>query len=312
MVVSKYGQRYILRWGADIPLHTHSKQAMVQQYFNALKSYFIARESNRNARPPFRTTKHMPTIWKASAIHIKDTKLVFSNGRGNGSFVVPLPKTLVGWLNNKSIKLAKLVWDFRNRRYYIHLSVEADLNRAISKERKGSRKYKKLLRAKRCILGKLVNQINDILHKTTSNFIKWVLEKGASAIVMGDVTGIRNRVKYNKKANQKIQGWIFRRIANLIENKAALAGIKIKYISEENTSQTCPVCGHKYKPSDRNFRCPVCCFEYHRDGVGAINIYRKYTGCGLVVVGLAPAVGVRYNSHLRGPGVSLWKLALSQ
>ena len=36
-------QRYILRWGADIPLHTHSKQAMVQQYFNALKSYFIAR-----------------------------------------------------------------------------------------------------------------------------------------------------------------------------------------------------------------------------------------------------------------------------
>jgi len=355
-------QRYILRWGADIPLHTHSKQAMVQQYFNALKSYFIARKSNRNARPPFRTTKHMPTIWKASAIHIKDTKLVFSNGRGNGSFVVPLPKTLVGWLNNKSIKLAKLVWDFRNRRYYIHLSVEvdgrsfesndkvvavdlgvihpiaafdgkevkiwnggilnsklqyrqkrlADLNRAISKARKGSRKYKKLLRAKRRILGKLVNQINDILHKTTSNFIKWVLGKGASVIVMGDVTGIRNRVRYNKKANQKIHGWLFRRIANLIEYKAALAGIKIKYISEEYTSQTCPVCGHKYKPSDRNFRCPVCSFEYHRDGVGAINIYKKYTGCGLVVAGLAPAVGVRYNSHLRGPGISPWKLALSQ
>ena len=129
---------------------------------------------------------------------------------------------------------------------------------------------------------------------------------------MGDVTGIRNRVRYNKKANQKIHRWIFRRIANLIEYKAALAGIKIKYISEENTSQTCPVCGHKYKPSDRNFRCPVCSFEYHRDGVGAINIHKKYTGCGLVVAGLAPAVGVRYNSHLRGPGISPWKLALSQ
>ena len=125
-------QRYILRWGADIPLHTHSKQAMVQQYFNALKSYFIARKSNKNVRLPFRTTKHMPTIWKASAIHIKDTKLVFSNGRGNGSFVVPLPKTLVGWLNNKSIKLAKLVWDFRNRRYYIHLYTQVDVVSLIS------------------------------------------------------------------------------------------------------------------------------------------------------------------------------------
>ena len=304
----------------------------------------------------------MPTIWKASAIHVKNNKLVLSNGRSNQPFIVPLPNVLVEKLQHASIKLAKLVWDDRNRRYYIHLSVEvdgrslesndkvvavdlgvihpiaafdgkevkiwnggilnsklqyrqkrlADLNRAISKARKGSRKYKKLLRAKRRILGKLVNQINDILHKTTSNFIKWVLEKGASVIVMGDVTGIRNRVKYNKKANQKIHGWIFRRIANLIEYKAALAGIKIKYISEENTSQTCPVCGHKYKPSDRNFRCPVCSFKYHRDGVGAINIYKKYTGCGLVVVGLAPAVGVRYNPHLRGPGVSPWKLALSQ
>jgi len=98
----------------------------------------------------------------------------------------------------------------------------------------------------------------------------------------------------------------------MIEYKARLAGVEVEYISEEYTSQTCPVCGHRHKPSNRNFKCPVCGFEYHRDGVGAMNIYKKYLGCGRVVVDLAPAVGVRFNWHLRGLGISPWKLALSQ
>ena len=117
-------QKYILRWATDIPMHTHSKQAMVQQYFNALKGYFVAGRQNSNAKPPFRTKKYMPTIWKASAIRIKERLLAFSNGRGNKPFVVPLPITID--LSNFNIKLAKLVWDHKNQRYYIHLSTEVD------------------------------------------------------------------------------------------------------------------------------------------------------------------------------------------
>ena len=355
-------QKYILRWGVNVPLHTHSKQAMVQQYFNSLKSYLTARKNNSSAKPPFRTKRFMPTIWKASAIHIKGDVVTFSNGRGNKPLHVPIPSVLVGKLQNTMVKLAKLVWDSKNERYYIHLTIEveggtpetngkvisvdlgvihpitafdgcevriwnggilnsklryrskrlASIQSAIARTKKGSRKHQKLIKAERRVLRKLSNQIGDMLHKITSNFVKWARERGAGVIVIGDVTGIRNCAKYNKVANQKIHGWLFRRITDLIKYKAEGVGIDVVFVSEENTSQTCPVCGHKYKPSDRNFRCPVCSFEYHRDGVGAINIYRKYTGCGLVVVGLAPAVGVRYNSHLRGPGVSLWKLALSQ
>jgi len=355
-------QKYILRWGVDIPLHTHSKQAMVQQYFNSLKSYFAARKIHQSAKPPFRAKKYMPTIWKTSAIHVKGEALVLSNGKGNKPLHVPIPSVLVGKLQNSTIKLAKLVWDSKNERYYIHLTIEVDgrtqktggkvisvdlgvihpitafdgyevriwnggilnaklryrnkrlasLQSALVKSTKGSRKHRKLLKAEKRVLRKLNNQINDILHKIISNFVKWVIERNAKVIVIGDVTGMRNRAKYNKVANQKLHGWLFRKIANLIKYKAEAAGIEVDFVSEEYTSQTCPVCGHRYKPSNRNFKCPVCGFEYHRDGVGAINIHKKYTGCGLVVAGLAPAVGVRYNSHLRGPGVSPWKLASSQ
>jgi len=43
-------------------------------------------------------------------------------------------------------------------------------------------------------------------------------------------------------------------------------------------------------------------FRYHRDGVGAINIYRKYTGENPLVVGqLACPTGVRFEAHLCCP-----------
>ena len=353
-------QKYILRWATDIPMHTHSKQAMVQQYFNALKGYFVAGRQNPNAKPPFRTKKYMPTIWKASAIRIKERLLAFSNGRGNKPFVVPLPITID--LSNFNIKLAKLVWDHKNQRYYIHLSTEvvgrsfelgekvvavdlgvihpiaafdgqevqiwnggelnakiqyrhkrlADIQRALRRTELGSKRHRKLLRAKKRVLQKLSNQINDILHKITSNFVLWTAERKTSKIIIGDVTGIRKRTRFHAVANQKIHGWLFRKITSLIEYKARLKGIEVEYVNEEYTSQTCPVCGHKHKPSNCDFRCPFCSFEYHRDGVGAINIHKKYLGYGRVVADLAPAVGVRYNPHLRGPGTSPWKLASSQ
>jgi len=44
-------------------------------------------------------------------------------------------------------------------------------------------------------------------------------------------------------------------------------------------------------------------FEYHRDGVGAINIYKRYLGGSQVVAGLAPVKGVRFKPHLCSNGV---------
>jgi putative transposase len=57
----------------------------------------------------------------------------------------------------------------------------------------------------------------------------------------------------------------------------------------------------RYKPKMRVYRCrnPKCRFVFHRDGVGSINIRRKYLGLGLVVGAMASPIGVRYHAHLR-------------
>jgi len=73
-------------------------------------------------------------------------------------------------------------------------------------------------------------------------------------------------------------------------------------VKENGTSQECPVCGSRNKPENRNYECRKCGFRYHRDGVGAINIYKKYTGGRLLVVGqLACPTGVRFEAHLCCP-----------
>jgi len=60
--------------------------------------------------------------------------------------------------------------------------------------------------------------------------------------------------------------------------------------------------GAKTDHKNRNYECKKCGFRYHRDGVGAINIYRKYTGGNLLVVGLlACPTGVRFKEHLCCP-----------
>ena len=176
---------------------------------------------------------------------------------------------------------------------------------------KGTRSVKRKLRK---LSGREKRFTENVIHIVSKTLVE---SHPQAKFVLEDLTKIRsNRITYrgkDKEARRQAEQWPFASLQKKIEYKAKLyCGVTAEYVDPSYTSQTCPVCGRKYKPSDRNFRCPVCSFEYHRDGVGAINIYKKYTGCGLVVVGLAPAVGVRYNPHLCGSGVSPWKLAPSQ
>ena len=124
---------------------------------------------------------------------------------------------------------------------------------------------------------RLITKSKDALHKHTTKFVKYCHAKGVGTIVLGDLTGIRKSIDYGKRANQKLHQWAFGKIAELITYKAKALGIKVKVIDEAYTSQTCPKCGNRKKPTNRNYICK-CGFKYHRDGVGAINIRAKYLG----------------------------------
>lgn len=80
----------------------------------------------------------------------------------------------------------------------------AEFQQMLSRCKKGSRRYRKLLKAKKRMLRRIRHQIKDILHKITSNFLKMCLQKGIGTIVIGDVTNIRERVEGNDNFNQKI------------------------------------------------------------------------------------------------------------
>lgn len=181
-----------------------------------------------------------------------------------------------------------------------------------SKCQKYSKHWRKLQRAKRRMLKRINNQIRDILHKTTSHFVSWCLSNGIGTIAVGDIRKIRERVDYNDTANQKIHQWMYGKLLKMLEEKTRLFGIKLVYINEAYTSKTCPICGTQNIVKDRRYKCQ-CGFEYHRDGVGAINIFKRYRGENHLVGALTSPVGVRYQPHLRSHGVSIspWKSAMS-
>ena len=161
--------------------------------------------------------------------------------------------------------------------YRLRNKVFANFSRKISRCKRNSKRWWWLTRRKWKRIKKLDNQIQDAYHKHTTKFVRYCADKGIGTIILGDLTGIRKRIHYGKCANQKLHQWSFGKIAELITYKAKVLGINVRKIDESYTSQTCPKCGHRKKPTSRNYTCP-CGFEYHRDGVGAINIRQKYLG----------------------------------
>jgi len=183
----------------------------------------------------------------------------------------------------------------------------AEFQQKLSLCQRGCKRFRKLQNAKREVLRKLNNQIRDVLEKYTSHLIGYCVKNGIGTIVLGDLKWIRNGVKYEKVSNQKIHQWMFRKVAERIKQKAQFVGIRVVYVKENGTSQECPVCRSRNKPENRNYECRNCGFKYHRDGVGAINMYRKYTGGRLLVVGqLACPTGVRFKAHLCCP--TIWNV----
>ena len=320
-------------------LHSQTIQVIIDSYFDALKSYFRVVKSNPDAKPPKRTPHYFKVRWIQNGITFKDGVVRLSNGKGTlpillksdacpvyvelyfqrGSYYFSLvykvqvsPKRETG----KSVAIdmgeihpivshdgnQTIIYNGRALRaikQYINkfkAHIQSKMDRCV----KRSNRWYRLKRIKNKILAKLNAQLRDAAHKVTSRFISDCIKAKADTIVIGKLKGIRNRAKFSKKSNQKIHQWAFARIQSMIAYKAELAGLHVKFVSEAYTSQTCPPCGNRKKPTNRNYKCNHCGFEYHRDGVGAINIWNKVSGFILspVVGVMASPIGVRFHPHL--------------
>ena len=152
----------------------------------------------------------------------------------------------------------------------------ARLSQAISRKARGSRRHKRLVRARTRLRAKHDRVMRDLEHKISRAVVEVAVERNAGVIALGDVRDAADNVALGKRANQKISGWNHGKVRQYVEYKAEAEGIKVELVDEHYSSQTCPHCTHRHKPRGRVYRCPACRFQSHRDVVGQINILSRY------------------------------------
>ncbi|WP_318036641.1 transposase [Dethiobacter alkaliphilus] len=113
--------------------------------------------------------------------------------------------------------------------------------------------------------------MKDQDHKVSRQIINFAKEHNVGTIHLEKLSGIRQTARTSRKNEKNLHNWSFYRLAQYIEYKATLAGMKVKFVDPKHTSQKCPQCCALNKAKDRNYQCG-CGFIAHRDRVGAINI----------------------------------------
>jgi putative transposase len=183
----------------------------------------------------------------------------------------------------------------RERRAEIqgHARRLADIAAALAGKVKGSGRYRSLIRLKARVIARHEQVMRDMEHKISRAIVDVAVEQKAGTIVIGDVRDIADGIDCGKVQNQKMSQWNHGKVRKFVEYKAAAEGIEVKLEDEAYTTQTCPRCGQRHKPKGRNYRCPACGFQAHRDVVGMVNILSKHK-TGAVEKIPAPAI-VKYR-----------------
>jgi IS605 OrfB family transposase len=138
------------------------------------------------------------------------------------------------------------------------------------------RLQKGLTQAVKRIGSKERRMVNAILHRVSKRIVSLALAAN-SYIVLGDLTGIRQRAKgKGKRLNRIVSSMPYHRLTKMIEYKATLVGIPVITTSEACTSKTCHICGCEGRRKTQGlFICPHC-GDYNADLNGAINIAKKF------------------------------------
>jgi putative transposase len=157
---------------------------------------------------------------------------------------------------------------------------------AMSRKVKFSNNWKKAKARVQRIHSRIGNARRDFLHKTSTAISQnhamvciedlQVRNMSKSAAGTADAPGRNVRAKSGLNKSILDQGWFeFRR---QLDYKLAWKGGHLIAVPPQNTSRTCPCCGHvsaDNRPTQARFECVECGFEDNADVVGAINILSR-------------------------------------
>ncbi|MGO8947179.1 MAG: RNA-guided endonuclease InsQ/TnpB family protein [Ktedonobacterales bacterium] len=157
------------------------------------------------------------------------------------------------------------------RRHHMALG---QLARKRSRCTRGSRRWRKLQRARRQVSARTRRQVRALRHQGTRKVIAFCQQHQVGRLFIGNPQGVRQRTR-GRHHNQRLSGWEYGRDLAYLTSKAKAASIESFTGSERGTSSQCPVCGWKHKVKGRVWRCrnPQCAFVGHRDVVGSVNMH---------------------------------------
>ena len=124
--------------------------------------------------------------------------------------------------------------------------------------------------------GREQRRINVIYHEIANQIIIEAKKAAVSTVVLENLSNMR-RKRSSKALNGRLSRWSFRKLQNIIDYKAKLASLNVKYVDAKNTSSLCLICRGKLSPNEyRLMICPTCGLEEDRDVIAVKNILHKY------------------------------------
>jgi len=121
-------------------------------------------------------------------------------------------------------------------------------------------------------------KVNQQLHIIANQIIEYAKQFPKPLIVMENLNGIRRNFKRSKSLNRRFHSLPFRKLQEILEYKASLEGLEVRYLTKKetkNNSKTCHRCGHVAQVKGRIYKCPICKMEYDRDLNACINIAHR-------------------------------------
>ena len=110
-----------------------------------------------------------------------------------------------------------------------------------SKCKRGSRRDKRLARARRTLSRRTRYQIRDQRHKGLKAVVDFCVQEKVGELFVGNPDGVRRR-KSGAVHNGRMARWEYGLDLNLLQHKCGKVGIKFVTGSERGTSSRCPVC----------------------------------------------------------------------
>ena len=148
------------------------------------------------------------------------------------------------------------------------------LARKRSRCHHGSRRWRKLQRARRKVSARIQRQVRDLRHKGTRKIVHFCQTQQVGGLYIGNPHGVRNRPA-GRHHHQRMAQWEYGKDIDYLTHKCKQSRIMSFTGTERGTSSQCPACGRHQRPRGREWVCRhrECHFRGHRDVVGSINMH---------------------------------------